>query len=342
MKRHTRSSAFGFSLVELMISITLGLVLLAGVAQVFVNSKQGYRVQESVGRLQENARFATDYLSRYIRLADLWGGAKATSVGVVGPTILPATQAGSNCKDAWIVDPTSGLVGYPGGNSYPGGGFPTGCLDSYIPNSDVLVVRFADPDTYLSTADLTNTSAHIANGSFYLRTAVGKRADLFDLSSDAGRVAATGDIDGAVDEGVVNYQFQTLVFYLQTKDFGQGPTPTLAMLHLQSDGLHSDPLVDGIEMMKFEYGVDTDGDLSIDSYLPATSVSSWPQVLSVRVSLIVRGDAIDSFTDTQSYRMTQGYSYDSSKYAPSTDPNSARYQRRLIVKEVQLRNRVRK
>ncbi|MEW3473678.1 hypothetical protein, partial [Pseudomonas aeruginosa] len=63
---------------------------------------------------------------------------------------------------------------------------------------------------------------------------------------------------------------------------------------------------------------------------------NWAQVLSVRASMIVRGDTLDNFRDNQSYQMTNAYSYGPSDYS-----GSEKYQRRLIVKEFLLRNKVR-
>lgn len=56
-------------MVELMIAITISLVLLAGVIQIFISSKQAYRATDGYGRLQENGRYAIDYLGKYIRLS---------------------------------------------------------------------------------------------------------------------------------------------------------------------------------------------------------------------------------------------------------------------------------
>jgi type IV pilus assembly protein PilW len=59
----------GFSMVEILVALTISLLLLGGVLQIFVSSKQAYRVQENLSRVQENGRFSVDYLGRYIRLA---------------------------------------------------------------------------------------------------------------------------------------------------------------------------------------------------------------------------------------------------------------------------------
>ena len=63
----------GLSIVELMVAMTIGLVLLGGVMQVFLANKQSYRVQENLGRIQENGRFATDLIARTLRMT-AWQG----------------------------------------------------------------------------------------------------------------------------------------------------------------------------------------------------------------------------------------------------------------------------
>ncbi|MEQ1486712.1 PilW family protein [Methyloglobulus sp.] len=60
----------GFTLVEIMIALLIGVFLLGGVMGVFLNTKQTYSVQEALSRLQENGRFAMDFLAKDIRMAD--------------------------------------------------------------------------------------------------------------------------------------------------------------------------------------------------------------------------------------------------------------------------------
>ena len=65
-----RQSQEGLSLIELMIAITLSIFITAAMISLFVNSKQNYRLNENMSRLQENARFAMAFLARDIRMAD--------------------------------------------------------------------------------------------------------------------------------------------------------------------------------------------------------------------------------------------------------------------------------
>jgi type IV pilus assembly protein PilW len=73
--RHFRSrrTQLGLTLIELMVAITVGLILTAGVLQIFLSNQQTYRIQETMSRLQENGRFAINMLTRDIRMAGFWG-----------------------------------------------------------------------------------------------------------------------------------------------------------------------------------------------------------------------------------------------------------------------------
>lgn len=66
---NNRFSSAGFSMVELLIAITLGVVLLLGVTQVYQGYKQSYNQQEGMAELQETARFSMQFLTRTIRQA---------------------------------------------------------------------------------------------------------------------------------------------------------------------------------------------------------------------------------------------------------------------------------
>lgn len=59
----------GLTLVELMVALVLGLFLLAVVGTLFLGSKQTYRTQENLARMQENGRFVLDLLGRNVREA---------------------------------------------------------------------------------------------------------------------------------------------------------------------------------------------------------------------------------------------------------------------------------
>tara|TARA_Y100001934_G_C12371255_1_gene786448 strand:+ start:1549 stop:2307 length:759 start_codon:yes stop_codon:yes gene_type:complete len=63
------TTQLGFSLVELMIAMVLGLLLLAGVVNVQISSKETFQTSDDLSRVQENGRFALDILASDIRMA---------------------------------------------------------------------------------------------------------------------------------------------------------------------------------------------------------------------------------------------------------------------------------
>ena len=63
----------GLSIVELMIAITLGLIITAGLVQIFSGNQRSFAVGEANMRVQETGRMASEFLSRAVRNADYWG-----------------------------------------------------------------------------------------------------------------------------------------------------------------------------------------------------------------------------------------------------------------------------
>lgn len=73
MKIKTFIKQSGMTLIELMIGMVIAMILLAGVAEIFFGSKQTYRYQEGMARLQENGRYTIDLLTDKIRMAGYMG-----------------------------------------------------------------------------------------------------------------------------------------------------------------------------------------------------------------------------------------------------------------------------
>ena len=71
--RERRSSQTGFSLIELMLALTLGLVVTAGIVQLFVGNNRTNQLISGQSRLQESARYALDFISRSTRNAGFFG-----------------------------------------------------------------------------------------------------------------------------------------------------------------------------------------------------------------------------------------------------------------------------
>lgn len=88
--RRLRSSRrmAGLSLVELMISVVLGLVVTGAAIAVFLSNQNTFRASEGLNRIQENARVAFELISRDIRAAGGTACSNASTVESTGPEAM--------------------------------------------------------------------------------------------------------------------------------------------------------------------------------------------------------------------------------------------------------------
>lgn len=146
-----RRSQRGFTLVELMVAVTLGLLLMVALIAVFLNVNRTNTEMAKTNSLIENGRFAIDILQEDIEHAGFWGGyvpqfddLSATAVPGDAPSMAPdPCLAYAN----WDVTPNLGyrdaLIGIPV-QSFDTK--PTNCafVTNQQPNTDVLVTRHAE------------------------------------------------------------------------------------------------------------------------------------------------------------------------------------------------------
>lgn len=93
----------GFSLVELMIGMTLSLILLAGVGSVFLSSQRGYRLQNGIAVLHENGRAVLDLLTQDLLMA---GYPQSDAIDALVPA---GTAEGGGNSDRFAVQYESDL-----------------------------------------------------------------------------------------------------------------------------------------------------------------------------------------------------------------------------------------
>lgn len=63
----------GFSLVEMLLALSIGLALLSAASRVFVSAHETWRVQGAASRLQEDARLALLRIAQDVRMAGMFG-----------------------------------------------------------------------------------------------------------------------------------------------------------------------------------------------------------------------------------------------------------------------------
>ncbi len=73
IRAHSAARARGFTIVELMVAMLLGLIVIAGVSSVFLANLRSYHSNTALSNVQSNARIAFELMSRDIRQAGLTG-----------------------------------------------------------------------------------------------------------------------------------------------------------------------------------------------------------------------------------------------------------------------------
>ena len=96
----------GMSLVELMVAMAIGLVITVVIANLFIGTKQTYRTQDDLSRIQENLRFAFQVVGRTVRQAGYRAEWNRTTDAIFGTNVPPidgSNATGANNSDTIIV-----------------------------------------------------------------------------------------------------------------------------------------------------------------------------------------------------------------------------------------------
>lgn len=183
-----RARTRGFSLIELMVSITIGLLITAAVVQIFAANRATYQLDEGLARMQENARFAIDFLNREIRQAGNMGctrnatwfnnlnaGGPPTDFTVAiqgfdangtgpGGTYVAASPTPSNSTGTWTPALNTSLIA--GSNGSLGA----------IPGTDAIVVR------HISSAPISTVPPYNSGSSLFLSAGAGTQLQVGQIA----------------------------------------------------------------------------------------------------------------------------------------------------------------
>lgn len=331
----------GITLIELLIAMLLGAFLLGGVIQIFLNTKQTYRMQEGLSRLQENGRFAMEFLTYDIRMAGYLGCMSRVStitntlnnptnylynfgIPVQGSNWNTATSTWLPAADASIISPLNGsdIITIRGVNpngttvtQHPGGS-PPGSADlklSSNPGINDCDIAIVSDCQSAAVFQITNFNAANNNNTVH--------------NTGACATPGPGNDTQALGKSYVGGELflaQTISYYIRSNPGG------IPALYRRRNANTVEELVEGIEQMQILYGVDTDSDNVADRYQTADNVADWTTVASVRVSLLAR--TIDNNIASQALT----YSYNGADNITATD----RRIRRVFTSTIALRNRL--
>lgn len=301
-KLHQKRQA-GLSLVELLVAITLGLFLSFGAVQAFLSGKKAYTMQESLSRIQETGRLAQEFINFDIRRAGDYGCSSGEAFAAAGADDV-AAACGSSTGINMLNTPSDSRYNF----SYPVYGYNniTSTTAAYlspapVPTTDVLIMHTGQDIGVLTTAVAAgatlgtlavDTNSGIAPGSpsYQNVVAVGGCAGMrvFQLSASAATTLSVGGstpgnrcttTTTAFPQASQVRLLDTYYYYVGTNaTTGRKSLYRQTLSHVQPNtAVASDEILEGVEDMQVSYGVDTNGDNLIDSWLDAGSVTtaSW-------------------------------------------------------------------
>jgi type IV pilus assembly protein PilW len=314
--------ARGFSLIELMVAITLALIVTAGVISVFVGSRSAFEATSGTAALTDGGRFALNFISNSIRGAGYMScttapnmqgilnagsplafsfnealqGFEAVGTGPTGTyTVAPAPVVGDTSTGDWL------------------GGLDTALTTSAAPpiqNNDVLVARSTLPNAqtvYVSaildgaSTFTVNTQGSLLPGQLAVISDCTKGVvfQVSNLMPPGANAVITHNAGGSPGNSTSIFPLSfapgsqvtpvdTVVYYIGVGADGDG---ALWALDLNAGlnpggGFTPSELVPDIEAMQILYGLDTNKTQTVAQYVTADQVGDFNLVMSVKVALL--------------------------------------------------------
>jgi type IV pilus assembly protein PilW len=367
MKYRTSSSFIqkGITLVEVLLAIAVGSLLLIGLTEIFVSNKSTYNIQESLSRLQENARFAVQVLTKDIRMANFLGCAQKnynTSNVLISSAYRNVLDTEDD-SDNLMWNYETGMQGFESVS----GGFIPNRLDEIIggvspdESSDVISIKIAqedgfslkqdmadtedDDDNYADNEKLkivTNNATSLGPGDIAIITDC-TTTTVFQITGFSNEGNGEGTIEHAANDvstGLSPGNYSDRLGYQFLEGAKVIPVETITYfvrdesLFRQIGRNSPQALIEGVDSIQVTYGLDSArSDERADVYHTADTIDgldAWRQVVSVRIGLLLRTtDEVAPEKDAKIYQVN----------GQDIDPIDDRRLRRLFSTTIALRNR---
>lgn len=271
---------YGLSVVELMISLTLGLLMLAGVVRMYASAGANARTNSSLSEYQSNGRYALDTLQREIRHAALRPLVWSDSQVQVSPD---AAAEDFGCGAGVTIAIGEGLRSSDNSNAYP-----TTCLQ------DSSAIRYARGDVVTLRRLALDPVTAFQNGAPYARVSYGQ-----------GAIFLGGESPPAPNGPTYDYPVVNDIYYINTftNSGSESPkVPALYRLRLSAGAnpvLVPEMIAANVEHIRLQFVIGDGTDAR--KVVPASDVSDWSQVTATRVWLLLRSSMPEGDPRAQSH-----------------------------------------
>jgi type IV pilus assembly protein PilW len=293
----------GFTVIEVLIAITLGIILLGIIISIFSNNKRAYQQNNQMIELQNYVNFSMTMLAEELTNVGFYGSILyRDTVNIAGITMSTTDCTGTPVGTAGI-----DLINNPAGamqlamplwGRQASAAAEAGCISNALPGSDYIVLK--------SVVGQTTDDADLGD-EIYLRT--GQDIGQLFIGPSNSTVAIANSTN-------MNWQFQNHIFYISTafqlvrKTLTRTGNTTLGWEDqvLVGTGIDGDA---GIEDMQILYGIDSDvgpadgvANYFVDaSAISVSPVNLWHKVVAVKIFFLGRSAREGSYTDNKTYQL---------------------------------------
>ena len=373
----------GFSLIELMVAMVISLLIMGAILTLFLDVTRTNDEMAKTNIQIENGRFAIQLIADDLQHGGFWDGYipafdDLTAEDIPGdyPTAVPDPCANFS---TWDLAYKNALLGMPV-QVYPASAVPAGCtgLTDLQANTDILVVRHAATSTTAS-ADFDANDVYF-QPSFCSSSSydywLAQKAAFADFDGNRRDPSAADGCSPGLQAGVRKYV--AYIYYIRNYSVTAGDgIPTLMRAEFEDGVMASaQPLIDGVEGMIVELGIDNRSDTGAlvdysaavtwadpdnkdsptnrgdgvpDEFDRCTSgqpcgVDQLANVVAAKIYLLVRAsDASSGYTDGKSYTLGSSGVKDAAgatvaPYSYTPSGASQKYQRHVYATTVRLNN----
>ena len=300
-------SSQGFSLIELMIAMVLGLIIIGGAISVYLASKRSLTEVEQVAALSENGRFALQLIGTSARHIGFFGGANPTDIAADASL---GSVTGNCTGDAAAYDTSNSIFAVRAT-----GATVLGCITDAVPNTDVLVIKGVDPrPQYDADPDDPNAPR---DGVISFPAGQWNNQETYVISnSESGILLDGADTLPNVLEGAdiplgVAWPYRLQIYYISNGVARNGGVPTLSRKVLAWDSgamsVATEDLVQGVENLRLLFGYDSANSGNVDTLANLTEVTAanaWDEVISLQAFILLRSDVIDpNYVNEKTYQL---------------------------------------
>lgn len=321
MNNHSQQ---GFSLIEIMIAISISLLLSLAVIGVYMAQTQIYKTSTSQSMIQSGNNVIANIVSSFIRGAGFMG------CSTIGSAMSNLNSGGPNPLGSINTTPSM-LQGYNGGSSsitLTANAANSGSAGDWSPaldaslvgmvekGSDVLIILGANPSA--SPIGITNNAS---GSSFNVVSTTGIVAGQYGVISDCSKTvlfritavtpttithaSGAGALNNTTSSFPVGFPIGSQFMPMEQNAFfvaqGQGGQSTLMRATLNGTAWTVQPLVPGVDVMKVQYGIGANG--VVTQYVPANAVTNWSQVYSVRLGFLIEGQAASGISNNTQFNV---------------------------------------